>query len=373
MMNAKISRIAVIAVLAAAIPAAAQAQSVAERYAALLARQEKVLARVSETPADAAGAVRDATIAQGRAVIAGYDALVRRFHSSGYADNALFNAAAIADALYDRFHRAADRISAVRYYKRLTIEYPTSSLSKRVRAGTPGVAGAPSEAPTPSQPAETTARTRATLVGIERTVMGETVRIALSLDREVAFREERAAGPSRLFFDLKDVQAAPELKDVVLRYANDAVRQIRIGRHPDSIVRVVLDLEGVKKYSVFTMYNPFRVVVDCETGETAAAPAALLPSASRAVVSPAPAPPVLPASPVSVPSAASARPAPAPLAPSALPAPRPRHLRHSRHPRHRVPTWPEASPSLVNLAWAWRGSSSILVMAVTTPGPTRRA
>ena len=131
-----------IAVLAAAIPVAAQAQSVQERYAAL-ARAAGDGARAGERDAaDAAPAARDEMITQGRAVIAGYDALVRRFHGSGYADNALFNAATIADALYDRFHRAADRISAVHYYKRLTIEYPTSSLSKRVQGQRPpGVAG----------------------------------------------------------------------------------------------------------------------------------------------------------------------------------------------------------------------------------------
>ncbi len=40
-------------------------------------------------------------------------------------------------------------------------------------------------------------------------------------------------------------------------------------------VRVVLDLEGVKKYSVFTLYNPFRLIVDCEpVAPTSAAAAA---------------------------------------------------------------------------------------------------
>jgi hypothetical protein len=58
-------------------------------------------------------------------------------------------------------------------------------------------------------------------------------------------------GPSRVFFDLRGVQVAPELKDVVLRYTADAVKQIRVRRHPgNNTVRVVLDLTDVKKYSV---------------------------------------------------------------------------------------------------------------------------
>ena len=99
---------------------------------------------------------------------------------------------------------------------------------------------------------------------IDRAVSPDGVRITLSLDREVPYSEQRLAGPERVFFDLKDVQTTPELRDAVLRYNSDAVRQIRVGRHPNDTVRVVLDLEGVSKYSVFTLYNPFRLVVDAE-------------------------------------------------------------------------------------------------------------
>ena len=51
----------------------------------------------------------------------------------------------------------------------------------------------------------------------------------------------------------------------MLRYPTDLVRQIRVGRHPNSTVRVVLDMEGVEPHSVYTLYNPFRLVIDCDT------------------------------------------------------------------------------------------------------------
>ena len=35
------------------------------------------------------------------------------------------------------------------------------------------------------------------------------------------------------------------------------MREIRLGRHPQNTTRVVLDLEGVERYSVFTLYNPY--------------------------------------------------------------------------------------------------------------------
>ncbi len=70
-----------------------------------------------------------------------------------------------------------------------------------------------------------------------------------------------------MFFDLRSVQAAPALVDKVFSYSDDIVQQIRVGRHPDSTVRVVLDLESVRDYNVFTLYNPFRLVIDCAAPE----------------------------------------------------------------------------------------------------------
>jgi N-acetylmuramoyl-L-alanine amidase len=125
---------------------------------------------------------------------------------------------------------------------------------------------------TPVPPPATTATApspdRAILTGIQRSVLPDTVRITLELDREVAYHEERIAGPSRLFFDLKNVQLTPALTDKVLSYGSDVVNKIRVGRHPDNTVRVVLDFENVSKYSVFTLYSPFRLVIDAERSVT---------------------------------------------------------------------------------------------------------
>ena len=40
------------------------------------------------------------------------------------------------------------------------------------------------------------------------------------------------------------------------------MKEIRLGRHPQNTVRVVLNLEGVASYSVYSLYNPYRLVVD---------------------------------------------------------------------------------------------------------------
>jgi N-acetylmuramoyl-L-alanine amidase len=103
----------------------------------------------------------------------------------------------------------------------------------------------------------------------------EVVRVTVELDQEVPFSQERIDGPARLFFDLKGTRAASSLLDATFRYNSDVVRHIRLGRHPNRTTRVVLDLENVSNYSVFTLYNPYRIVVDAErVGRARVAPPA---------------------------------------------------------------------------------------------------
>ncbi len=264
--------------------APAQAQTAQERYESAIERDEKVRALLAT-----GGASPAEVISQASRVMTSFEALVRRFPTSGYADNALWQAASLADAAFQKFSRPEEQERAVSFYRWLVTEYPTSSLVKRANQqltalAKPGPATA-LPAPAPAMPAPAVAVAApappaATLTGIQRTVLPDTVRITLELDREVAYREERIAGPARLFFDLKGVQLTPALTDKVLTYPGDIVSKIRVGRHPDSTVRVVLDLEQVSRYSVFTLYSPFRLVIDAERAvkRTVASPMTVAPS-----------------------------------------------------------------------------------------------
>jgi N-acetylmuramoyl-L-alanine amidase len=68
-----------------------------------------------------------------------------------------------------------------------------------------------------------------------------------------------------VFLDLPGTRPAAQLIDQTLRFESDAdpVRQVRIGRHPNNTTRVVLDADGVTSYSVYPLYSPYRLVIDC--------------------------------------------------------------------------------------------------------------
>jgi N-acetylmuramoyl-L-alanine amidase len=239
-------------------------QSARERYESAVDREEQVRALLTHEASRLPASQLAAQVTQ---VLTAFEAVVRRFPTSGYADNALFQAASLADTAYETLSQPAFRDRAIRLYQWLVKEYPASSL----------VAKASASLPSPERDARSRAAStqKATLTKIERQATRDLVRVTVELDREVEYFEQTLSGPARVFFDLQNVQVVPELRDQVLSYPSDVVSKIRIGRHPDSVVRVVLDLEDVEKHSVFTLYNPFRLVIDAE--RTAARAAAMFP------------------------------------------------------------------------------------------------
>ena len=90
------------------------------------------------------------------------------------------------------------------------------------------------------------------------------------------------------------------LLDATLKYPDEPVEVIRLGRHPQNTTRVVMDMNGVDSYSVFTLYNPYRLVVDFHKIGAPVVAAAL----PRLPVSSA-----VPAAPLKVPPTAEAKPA----------------------------------------------------------------
>ena len=217
-------------------------------YADALGREQDV--RAAMTAAD----VTPAVLTDVRAVVDGYDAVVKHYPASGYSDNALWQAGVLALDAFAKFHQAQDKAAGVRLLRKLAEIYVTSKLAKHV----PEQLARVDDATTPPP-------SLATIKNVRRAVLPDAVRVTIELDAEVSFHEERIPDPSRVFVDLAGTRAAAALADKTIRFESDAdiVRQIRIGRHPNHTTRVVLDAADVASYSVYPLYNPFRLVIDC--------------------------------------------------------------------------------------------------------------
>ncbi len=281
----------------------ARPQTANERFEAAQLRDEQLRVVLASSTGDSPSPEIAKQITQ---IMASFEGVVRRFPTSGYADNALWQAASLGETAYERFNRQADRDRAIKLYRWLIEEYPTSPFVKRSTAKVASLSKAASAAPVAAAPAVAAVKPQAvpasappnpsaspgataTLTAIDRVVLPNAVRVTLELDKEITFREQRLAGPERLFFDLKNVQLTPELMDTVISYNSDVISKIRVGRHPDNVVRVVLDFEEVSKHSVFRLYNPFRLVIDAEraAGRAASTP---MPAPATTVATPPPPP-----------------------------------------------------------------------------------
>lgn len=329
---------AVTLVVSAAVTLDGRAPTARERYETAQRREAEARAAVDRVAPAAASDELDRVVRPARRVVADYEGVVRRFPTSGYSDNALLQAATLSQHLYARFGRAADRLAAQKYFDWLVREYPASPLRRQARAAVrvldtlvpasekaatvTRTASAPSRPAAPAEPAAaatapppvatavaaTAPAAVATLRAIDRAVLDSTVRITLALDRETPFSHEVLEGPPRAFVDLFGATAVEPLQDASIRYDAGAVRQVRVGRRAGA-VRVVLDLEGATPVSVFTLYNPYRVVIDAERPLTARRAVAATASAA-----PGPAAMPTPAPAVTAPNAAVVVP-PAPVVP----------------------------------------------------------
>ncbi|MSO46369.1 MAG: N-acetylmuramoyl-L-alanine amidase [Acidobacteria bacterium] len=246
-------------------------------------RQELDLA--PQLRAQPPGEATTALLRRLRLAVSAYESMARRFPRSGYSDNALWQGALLSADAFWQFGDSRDRAAALRLFELLKAQYPTSSLVAQTASHVTRLNGA-----------ETTA-SLATLKSVRREALPDALRITLEMEREATFHEERLEGPPRVFIDLRNTQVVEALKDATVPFPDDVVKQVRIGRQTDNRTRVVFDLQGAGRYSVYSLYNPYRIVVDFARTAPIVAKATAPPVAEHAVapaLKPAIAPPAKP-------------------------------------------------------------------------------
>lgn len=320
---------ALVAVLtaAAALPVRAQTMPAAVRPADTLFA-DAAAKELAVRKALAAPAPQPTVLKAVRTVVADFELVVRQHPTSSFCDDALWRAAGLAREAFERFGEARERNASMRLFQLLASQYPTSKFAKQTAvpiawlethpagpqstpaAATPlpparptvaltAAAERPSSTPTATTSAPPAAARATPLVNVKairRAVLKDVVRVVIELDAETSFHDERLENPSRVFVDLPSTRANAALIDQTLRFDADAdvVRQIRIGRHPNQVTRVVLEAAGVSSYSVYTLYSPYRLVIDCLREVPTASVASIEPRTAAPPAMLPPAPPLRP-------------------------------------------------------------------------------
>jgi N-acetylmuramoyl-L-alanine amidase len=266
-----------------------------------------------------------------------YRSVVVSYPQSGYCDDALFYEAELYREVSRRFDDGAALDRALDTYLLLANGYPSSKWApravlsrgkillergrerkaatselKRVAAdfpGTPESAEAkrllddlaePRRAAAPPAESESFPNGIVGVRNIRQWTGTKYTRIVIDLDDEVKYTEGSVQDPARIYFDLLGARVTRDLASRSFPVGDGFLQQIRVGQNKADVVRVVLDFQNLSEYNVFTLPDPYRLVVDI-LGRAPAEPPAPPPAEVAAASPPplpeetaAPAPAVLP-------------------------------------------------------------------------------
>jgi N-acetylmuramoyl-L-alanine amidase len=316
-----IAILAVICLGAIATPIVrAQTTSPRTMYTDALVQERSLRQQIEKRRSDADA---PALLKRVRSLAESYTRMSRQFPTSAYMDNALWQAAMLSADAFWTFGEPEDKAAALDMFSELSSRFPKSALVKESASHVKRLreARAAASRNTASPAAGASGRAPNALVAVRREVLPDALRITLELGQEVTFRSDRLDGPPRVFIDLENTRPVEAIKDATIPFADDVVQKVRIGRQNETRTRVVMDLDGAGRHSVFTLYNPYRVVIDFSRLPAAPPPAVGAATRTEPVPAPAAVVPQLAARTEGVTPVAAALPAPASASGSPVPEP----------------------------------------------------
>jgi N-acetylmuramoyl-L-alanine amidase len=194
-----------------------------------------------------------------------YRRLIKHFPKSNLADDAQY--------LIAELHRERELLKqAYLEYLRVTVNHPQGDMvpkaKKRLDQLEKVLAHQTPEEPEaePDTPAEDAALSAVN--DLRHWSTPTYTRVVLSLERPVPYttnllkKDTSHHKPRRLYLDFKGARLTGSVKDMV-PIGDGLLKRARAGQFTKDTVRLVLDIKKLASYKVFTLDNPFRVVVDC--------------------------------------------------------------------------------------------------------------
>lgn len=86
-------------------------------------------------------------------------------------------------------------------------------------------------------------------------------RVTIDLEDTVQYTSARIANPERIFFDLHSARLTPEVARGNVQVSGKLLTGVRVAQNQSGVVRVVLDVDGVKDYSAELKDNPPQLAI----------------------------------------------------------------------------------------------------------------
>ncbi|MEE9234495.1 MAG: N-acetylmuramoyl-L-alanine amidase [Candidatus Acidoferrales bacterium] len=195
-----------------------------------------------------------------------YRFLRREYPHSKYADDALFNIAQIQQV------HLSDLEAALATYQDFLRTYPNSRYAPKARQRIQSIR---------AQRASRQPSDRVEVRSIRYWNTRNYTRVVVDLEGKVDYRQGRISNPDRIFFDLLGTELSTVLNGKTFDVEEGLLHRIRVAKNRSGVTRVVLEVNNAEDYTVFTLPNPFRLVVDIR-GRTRTEPARRQPSSPEA-------------------------------------------------------------------------------------------
>lgn len=228
---------------------------------------------------------------------------IKKFHavyqidpSGPWAAAGLFREGQLYKGLYRYSRRSADLDQAKVIFQKIVDQYASSAYSGRARNALMKIAIAEgshtSGSDTSQKRAEADSRDRpekaqspaapspsgpATVTGIRYWSNPEYTRVVVDMNKETDFQNNLLKKDprinqkhQRLYVDLKDCRLGKDI-DKKIPINDSLLKDVRAGQYSPGIVRVVVDIKSFDNYNIFSLNNPFRIIIDVhgKTEETA--------------------------------------------------------------------------------------------------------
>ncbi|WP_035218972.1 N-acetylmuramoyl-L-alanine amidase [Desulfatibacillum aliphaticivorans] len=250
--------------------------------------------------------------------IQGYQKVYKTDPNGPWAAAGLYEAAVLYEELYQLSHKKTDRAEAVDLCQRIVKRFPKSaykskaidmlaeinqirSLKKQTLVkNMPKIKPLPSQKPKPKPKREPKPEPKpepqpdpdpigklvqsasceepppdpiagagdtALVTGLRYWSSKSYTRVVIDADKETQYKDhllkkDPALGkPQRLFIDMDHSKVGKDL-DRAVTIQDDLLSGVRAAQFDQETVRVVVDLKSFKSYKVFSLKNPFRVVID---------------------------------------------------------------------------------------------------------------
>jgi len=214
------------------------------------------------------------------ACIKKYQAVYRQDPSGKWAAAGLYMSGNLYMELYKRSYKKSDKKEAIDNFERIKKRYPRSAYSKKaailVKKLTTNensyskkkkVALKVISKKVEKKPHQKPFKKSATVTGLRFWSNPNYTRVVIDTDRETSYlhhllkKDPSIKKPQRLYVDLQNCTLGENIEKII-PIDDDMLSGARAGQFTKDSVRVVVDIKTFKTYKVFSLKDPFRIIMD---------------------------------------------------------------------------------------------------------------